>query len=69
MKEIELTTADLREIKEEGYPISMSVTEARKLIETLPEEYEELVSALDSAQGAVFTNAKAATYIVIKIEE
>jgi hypothetical protein len=52
-------------IRESHELVTMSVDEARDLMDTLP---EELAGAFDEAQGPVFSGDESVSFIVIKIK-
>jgi hypothetical protein len=50
------------------FTFTLGVEKVRKLVDSLPDEYDELADALDEVQAPVFTNKTTQAILVIYIE-
>jgi hypothetical protein len=62
-----MTVTETAEDTKNVFVVEVNVTEARAILNEMGEDHENLISALDNAQGEVFNDNEPVAYLVIKI--
>lgn len=62
----DMAEVDWKKARTDGFAVTMSVDEARQLIDEVNDP--ELMGVIDEAQGAVHSKSATEAYVIIKIE-